>query len=290
MRQFQTTLAKKATLSGVGLHSGKETVLEIMPADADHGIYFLRSDIDGAKPIKAVATNISKTTLNTAIGNGENSVSTIEHLMAAFVGVGIDNVLVKVDGPEIPILDGSAQPFFEAFSEVGIVSQEKELVYFKIKNKLEIAHGDQFFRIEPSDSLEINCTIDFEDSIIGKQSILYQPSSHSFKDLAMARTFCRLEDVNKMRSIGLALGGTLDNAIVISDKEGIMNEEGLRVEKEFVKHKLLDLIGDIHLLGAPIIAKIETCKPGHTIHAEVTKKALNSFDQYFDKVTISSMS
>ena len=206
--------------------------------------------------------------------------------MAAFVGFGIDNALVKIDGPEVPILDGSALEYMEAFKKVGVEAQKKELEYFKIKKELTIKHDDQFFSLIPSDSTEIDCTIDFGDKVIGKQSIIYTPSENSFEDVALARTFCRLEDVNNMRAVGLALGGSLDNAIVISKDEGIMNENGLRVDGEFVRHKLLDLIGDIHLLGAPVIGKIKTFKPGHTIHAEVTKKALSEFDTYFEKVTV----
>ena len=286
VREFQRTLKKAVKISGKGLHSGTIVRLVIEPAPADHGIVFKRVDSEIAQPVKALASNIGKTTLNTSIGEGASCVSTIEHLMAAFSGLEIHNALVCIDGPEVPILDGSSNEYVKAFDLAGIIDQEEPIKYLKVKEKLTYQNGDQFFSLSPAKESLIDCTIDFGDEVIGKQRILYTPSLQEFRNVAVARTFCRLEDVNNMRAVGLALGGSLENAIVISKDEGIMNEDGLRCDNEFVCHKLIDLIGDLYLLGAPIVGEIKAVKPGHTVHSIITKQASENLEEYFDIVTL----
>jgi UDP-3-O-[3-hydroxymyristoyl] N-acetylglucosamine deacetylase len=289
MREFQTTLKSTVNINGKGLHSGRIVRLVIEPAEADHGIVFKRTDSELAQPVKALALNIGKTTLNTSIGEGPSSISTIEHLMAAFCGLEIHNALVKIDGPEVPILDGSAKIYVEEFEKAGVVELKKPLKYLKVKKEILFERDGQSFSLFPSLENKIDCTIDFGDSVIGKQSIVYTPSIEEFKKIAFARTFCRLEDVNNMRAVGLALGGSLENAIVISQDEGIMNEEGLRCDDEFVCHKLLDLIGDLYLLGAPLLGGIKAVKPGHTVHSIITKQGIERFDEYFELVTLKDL-
>ena len=289
MREFQTTLKNTVSINGKGLHSGRIVRLLIEPAEANHGIVFKRTDSELAQAVKALAPNIGKTTLNTSIGEGASSVSTIEHLMAAFSGLEIHNALVKIDGPEVPILDGSSKVYVEAFEGAGILELKEPLRYLRVKKELLFEKDGQSFSLFPSLDNEIDCTIDFGDDVIGRQSILYTPSPEEFKKISIARTFCRLEDVNNMRAVGLALGGSLENAIVISKDEGIMNEEGLRCEDEFVCHKLLDLIGDLYLLGAPILGGIKAVKPGHTVHSIITKQGIEHFDEYFDMVTLKDL-
>ena len=263
----QKTISHRIVFNGKCLHSGRIVKMIIEPAVAGTGIIFHRTDCESAIPVLAHAFNISSTELSTTIGEGASSVATIEHLMASLAGVGIDNAIIKINGHEVPIMDGSALPFLQKILAVGVKDLEAPKVIFKVEKPFEISHGDQKIRIEPSDSDEINCSIDFDREMIGFQSIKYIPNLASFMSLSNARTFCHINDVNIMRQQGLALGGSLENAVVVTDT-GVMNKEGLRSPDEFVRHKLLDLIGDFALLGGALQGKITANKPGHTLHAE----------------------
>lgn len=262
----QHTVARKVQLSGVALHSGKVVRMEIHPAAVNTGILFKRVDLPGMPGVLAHVSNIQSTDLNTTIGLGEAKVGTIEHLMAAFAGLGVDNAVVKIDGPEVPVMDGSAAPFIERILVAGLAVQNAQRKYFVVRTPFELRSGDKWIKVEPSDSRDFEMQIDFKSQAIGRQSFSYSFARDSFLKIAGCRTFCHVNDVNAMRRAGLALGGSLENAIVVSD-EDVLNPEGLRFKDEFVRHKLLDCVGDLSLLGGPIIGKISAHKSGHGLHA-----------------------
>ncbi|NRA64320.1 MAG: UDP-3-O-[3-hydroxymyristoyl] N-acetylglucosamine deacetylase [Pseudobacteriovorax sp.] len=283
----QKTLSKSVKISGKGLHSGRIVNLNIHPAKVNSGISFLRSDVESAQIVRALATEISSTLLSTTIGQAESSISTVEHLMAALAGLDICNAFIEIDGPEVPILDGSSRVFVDEFLKVGIHDQLVPAVGYRVLKPITVEIDDQWIRIEPSASSTIECNIDFDHHLIGQQSFRYSPSSSAFIDLAGARTFCYLRDVNKMRSNGLALGGSLENAIVLNES-GIENPEGLRSSLEFVEHKMIDLIGDLALLGSPIVGRVTAYKPGHSLQAKLTRLLLNNFEEFLSASTIES--
>lgn len=270
MRNCQQTIARRIDLSGIGLHSGRMVRLEILPGDVGSGIVFKRIDILGMPTVAAHVSNIQSTDLNTTIGIGEVRVSTIEHLMAAFAGLGIDNAIVKIDGPEVPVMDGSAAPFVEAILDAGILPQSAERRVFVVRESFELRQGDKWIKIEPADSTTYSMSIEFKSQAIGRQSVEIEWTESAFEEIFASRTFCHVNDVTAMRKAGLALGGSLENAVVVSDDE-VLNPEGLRYDDEFVRHKLLDCIGDLALLGAPLIGKITASKSGHGLHAGFMK-------------------
>ena len=269
---FQQTVAGELALKGVGLHSGSEVFLRILPSKANSGISFIRTDLRGSEPIKAEAYNISSTKLCTVLGDGECSVATVEHLMAAFALLKIDNAIVEVDGPELPILDGSAIPYIKALSRIGVKILKAPRTYYKVLRPFEVRINDQFLIVRPSTKTRVSCTIDFGTKVIGRQKASFEFDS-DIEKLASARTFCHINDVHSMRQQGLARGGSLENAVVVSDT-GVINEGGLRSKDEFVQHKLLDMIGDLYLLGRPILGEVVAHKPGHTLHAAFALKVL----------------
>ena len=281
---YQGTVTKKIKFAGVGLHTGKLVELEISPLEPDSGIIFQRTDLPNSHSILAHPSNVVSTTLCTTIGHEDTSIATIEHLMAAFSGLGIDNALVHVNACEIPILDGSSVPFVDKLNEVGVQIQGKKRPIYIPTEPIEVSIGDQIARLEPSSesenenlpTLDIFCSIDFQSSsAIGEQSLHLKVNRRNFMDICEARTFCHIEDVNKMRSQGLARGGSLDNAIVVNDTN-VLNLEGLRYQDEFVRHKMLDCIGDLALLGARLTGKLTLHKAGHHIHTLLTKKIIQN--------------
>lgn len=277
--QMQRTLKTSVEFSGVGLHSGKMIQVEIRPAAANTGILFQRSDIPNAPYIKAAPESVFDTTLATRIGSPEMFISTVEHLMAAFFGLGIDNAVVAVSADEMPVLDGSSAPFLVMIDEAGIEELTTPRRVMIIKKAIEIVdpkNPTRFIRIEPSHTPRLSYAIDFENAgAIGKQSISFDLSGNAFcKELAHARTFCLAEDITRMQAAGLARGGSLDNAVVVSAEKGILNSEGLRSENEFVRHKALDCVGDLALLGMPIIGHIIANKAGHDLHTQMAKHLL----------------
>lgn len=283
MIQKQATLGAPIKFAGVGLHSGCLVNVEILPAAANTGIIFHRVDEISAVPVAANPFNISETRLSTTIGSGVSKVSTIEHIMAAFAGLGIDNAYVRIDNREVPILDGSAAPFVDQILIANIVQLDAPKKFLKCKRTFEIAKGDQLIRIEPYDGLTYSCSIDFSElsPVIGKQFLMTSFDEKSFSKISEARTFCHIKDVNFMRSNGLARGGSLDNAVVVDD-EKVLNGEGLRFEDEFVRHKLLDCIGDLALLGGVLQGKITLRKSGHALHGEFTKNLLLNQQDYLE--------
>lgn len=274
MTLYQATLASSVKFNGVGLHSGKLVNIIIHPAPPGSGITFKRVDLKPHKEIKASPYNVISTTLCTTIGQDGVKVATIEHLMASFSGLGIDNASIHVDSDEIPILDGSSARFVDRIQDVGIQLQPFRKKMIKLSHSLRVEEGDSYIHFHPSasDCLLINCRIHFPRSkAIDHQSYSLKLTESNFVKICEARTFCHIDDVNYMRSNGLALGGSLDNAVVV-DKERVLNNDGLRFANEFVRHKLLDCIGDLALLGGRLLGTLEVYKGGHSLHISFVKK------------------
>jgi len=277
----QKTLKKKIQLSGVGVHNGRAVSMSIEPAEADTGIIFIRSDLDKNNIIKAIIDNVVDSRLCTKIKNSHGIfVATIEHLMAAFSALGIDNAIVKINSSELPALDGSSNEYVKKIISSGIRSLNKRKKVFRVLKKVEVKNGDRFISITPSNTLSINISINYPETIIGYSEYSYTHSQESFiNDLSKARTYTLYEDIEKMRVAGLAIGGSLNNAIVV-DKYKILNPEGLRLEKEFVKHKTLDCIGDFYLLGIQLVGNINCFAPGHNLNQKLIKEILKDKDNY----------
>jgi UDP-3-O-[3-hydroxymyristoyl] N-acetylglucosamine deacetylase len=270
----QKTIKESVQLEGVGLHNGKKVNLSLIPAEANSGIIFKRKDLGNSKnEIEASYKNVSPSTLCTKIKNSHDvSVSTIEHLMAAFYGEGIDNIVVEVDAPEIPIMDGSAFDFVEAIRSVGTQKQNSLRKYIKVLKKVELKDGPKHISIEP---LEKDLIIDFE--IIYKNPLIrtrrkeFKLSNGNLNSVYNSRTFCLYEDIDKIKNLGLAKGGSLDNAIVVMENK-ILNEDGLRNRHEFVDHKILDCMGDLMLSGYRIFGHVKTSQGGHQLTAALLKE------------------
>lgn len=271
---WQLTLKRPATCFGMGLHSGKPVKLDILPASADSGIVFVRTDLPSKPVVPALSEKVLDTSLATTIGRKGESVGTIEHLMAALRGLGIDNARVEVNGPELPILDGSAAPFVSLLKEAGLREQGTAKTYMVIKKAVTVRSGDKFASLVPAPELRVDCTIDFQHPLITNQTFGMKVTAESFaEELARARTFCFLEDIEKLKRIGLAQGGSLENAIVI-DKFSILNPEGLRFPDEFARHKFLDALGDLALLGRPLLGHLTAYKTGHTLNQQLVQAVL----------------
>ena len=277
----QSTLKRKIYFSGVGVHNGRAVSMSIEPADVDCGIVFKRTDIGNNNEVKATIDNVVDSRLCTKISNGNGvSISTIEHIMAAFSALNLDNVLVKINSPELPALDGSSNEYIKKILNAGIKNQNKKRKFFKILKKVEVKNGDRFITITPSNYFSINISINYPDTIIGRSEYLYTHSKENFiSNLSMARTYTLFEDIEKMRTAGLAIGGNLNNAIVV-DKYKILNPDGLRLEKEFVKHKTLDCVGDFYLLGMPLLGSIDCFAPGHNLNQKLIKEILKDHNNY----------
>ena len=255
--------------------------MSIEPSNVNSGIVFVRTDIKNNNKIKAIIDNVVESSLCTKIENESGvSVSTIEHLMATFNAFGIDNIVVKINSSELPALDGSSYEYVKKIANTGIKIQNHLKRVFKILKKVEVKNGNRFISISPSDEFSINISISYPKTIIGHSQYLYNHSKVNFiKNLSMARTYTLFEDIEKMRTAGLAIGGNLNNAIVV-DKNKILNPDGLRIENEFVKHKTLDCIGDLYLLGMPLIGKIDCFAPGHNLNQLLIKEILKKKENY----------
>lgn len=268
----QRTVRDNISCTGIGLHSGKKVKMTIKSAPPDSGIQFIRTDLKVPQIIKAHFENVIDTNLSTTIGINGTRVSTVEHLMAAFFGLGIDNVRVDIDGPEVPIMDGSAAPFIFLIKSAGIREQKKAKQFIVIKRPLRIQEGNRSISIKPSKELKISFSIDFPHPLIKDQHFDLQFSDSNFvKEISKARTFGFLKDMKTLMDAGLAQGGSLDNAIVI-DEYRVLNEEGLRYSDEFVRHKILDFIGDLAIIGAPIIGHFIIERSGHSLNQALLKK------------------
>jgi UDP-3-O-[3-hydroxymyristoyl] N-acetylglucosamine deacetylase len=268
----QRTVGRRVSCTGVGLHSGRPATLTLAPAPADAGVTFVRMDL--GVEIPARAEHVVDTTLSTNLGIGKARVHTVEHVLAALTGMGIDACRVEVDGPEIPIMDGSAAPFVCLVQEAGITTLRAGKRFLVIEKPVEIRDGDKLARIEPSEQMSIDFTVDFDHPLVTNQSFRFVFSDRAFeREVARARTFCFLSDIEKMQAVGLAKGGSLENAIVV-DQYSILNPEGLRFPDEFARHKVLDAFGDLALLGLPVIGALVARKSGHAMNQALVRKVL----------------
>ena len=263
----QNTLKSPAAFTGVGLHGGEAVRMVVRPAKADHGVWFRRIDLADRDPmVPARWDAVTPSRLCTVIENADGvSVSTIEHIMAALAGFAIHNALIEIDGPEVPILDGSSVPFIAGFLAAGIEEQDQPVRAVRVLKPVEVREGDAVARLEPADMLEIDFRIDFEDRAIGVQSRRLNMANGAFvRELSDSRTFCRQSDVEAMRARGLALGGTLENAVVF-DGDQVLSPGGLRHADEPVRHKMLDAVGDLALAGGPILGRYVGERAGHAL-------------------------
>jgi UDP-3-O-[3-hydroxymyristoyl] N-acetylglucosamine deacetylase len=278
---YQRTLVRNIRCEGVGVHSGKKITLTIKPAVSDSGIIFKRVDIKNNNIIQASYSNVVDFNLCTVLGNTSGvRIGTVEHLLAAFVGCRIDNAIVEVNAEEIPIMDGSSGPFVALIERAGSIVQNTSKKFLKVKKEVIIEEGDKFITLTPSDELEFDISIEFNHPKIGNQRALFNNDKQSFNfDISRARTFGYAKDVEKLRSIGLARGASLDNAIGLDD-HSIMNPEGLRYSDEFVKHKILDCIGDLSLAGYGLIAKVTAHKPGHRLNNLILHKLFDNPESF----------
>jgi UDP-3-O-[3-hydroxymyristoyl] N-acetylglucosamine deacetylase len=268
----QRTVSKRVSATGVGLHSGKPATLTLAPAPADAGITFVRMDL--AVEIPGRNEFVTDTTLSTNIGSGSARVATVEHVLAALHGMGIDNCRVEVDGPEIPILDGSAAPFVCLVREAGVQAQRAGRRYLVVDQPVELRDADRLVRLEPFDGFSVEFTADFAHPLITNQAYRVIVSERSFeREIARARTFCFRRDIERMQAAGLAKGGSLENAIVV-DEFSILNPDGLRFPDEFARHKVLDAIGDLALFGMPVLGALTAVKSGHAMNQALVRKVL----------------
>ena len=270
----QRTLKSVVRATGVGLHSGAKVTITLRPAPANSGIVFSRSDIPGSAQTRASAEAVVETRLSTCIGVGLARIATIEHLMSAFAGLGIDNAYVDVGGPEVPIMDGSAGPFVYLIQSAGIEEQKAAKRFVRVERTVEVRDADKWARLEPYHGFRIGFTIEYRHPVFdsGGQSVSVDFAQTSYvREVSRARTYGFTQDVEAMREQGLALGGSLGNAIVM-DENRVLNSDGLRYEDEFVKHKILDAIGDLYLLGHPLIGAYQGHKSGHALNNALLRK------------------
>ena len=277
----QKTIVDLIVFKGVGLHTGLEANLTIKPAEPNTGIIFKRTDLKEDNIIIPNLFNVSSAIFCTTISNDSGvSVSTVEHLMGALYGLGIDNALIEIDNQEVPILDGSAKLFVEAISKIGIKDSDAPIKVIKIEKKIELKEGKKSISIEPSKiSLDIDFELKYNNDRIGTQRNLVKVFEDDLTDVYNSRTFCLFEDVEKLKEMGLAKGGSLDNAIVVKDDE-ILNEKGLRNEKEFVNHKILDCMGDLYLAGYKVIGKIVCSQGGHKLTNQLLRKVFENKENF----------
>ena len=272
----QRTLKNAIKATGVGLHTGAKVYLTLKPAPADSGITFFRSDLEEAPAMRALAHNVSATMLATTLRVDDSEVSTVEHLMSAFAGLGIDNAIVEVSAPELPIMDGSAAPFVFLLQSAGVVEQDQPKRFIRILDTVRHTEGDSYAQLQPYDGFQLNYTLEYDHPVFKRHehSVCLDFSTAVYvKEVSRARTFGFLADYEKLRSMNLAKGGSLDNAVVV-DEVRILNEEGLRLEDEFVKHKILDAIGDLYLLGYSLLGRFEGYKSGHSLNNQLLRKLL----------------
>ncbi|MGR9087705.1 MAG: UDP-3-O-acyl-N-acetylglucosamine deacetylase [Gammaproteobacteria bacterium] len=284
----QRTLKNTIRATGVGLHTGTKVYLTLRPAEPDTGIQFRRVDLDEPVTIQASPINVGETTLSTTLVAGDVKISTIEHLLSAFAGLGIDNAVIDVSAAEVPIMDGSAGPFVFLLQSAGIEEQDCPKQYIRIKRSIRVEEGDKWAAFEPFDGFKVTFTIDFEHPAFEKhvKTATMDFSSTTFvKEVSRARTFGFMKDIDMLRKNNLALGGSLDNAIVV-DEDKILNEDGLRYADEFVKHKILDAIGDLYLLGHSLIGEFTGYKSGHGLNNLLLRTLLNEKDAW-EMVTFS---
>lgn len=277
---LQRTIRKRVEVEGIGLHTGKPAKLTFCPAPENTGIYFVRADLPGAPAISTRAEFVQATNMATVLGGQVFSVSTVEHCLSTLAAFRIDNLFIELDGPEIPIGDGSAKVFLDALLRAGMVEQSQPRKYAYIDQPIYYGDTEKHAYVMPYNGLRVTCTIEFPHPKIGRQTLDLDISEHTFvRDLSRARTFGFLKDVEALRAKGLALGGSLENAIVL-DNHDVLNPEGLRWADEFVRHKMLDALGDLVTLGMPLMGHLVLYKAGHDIMNRLVRKIIESKDCY----------
>jgi UDP-3-O-[3-hydroxymyristoyl] N-acetylglucosamine deacetylase len=270
---FQTTLQREVSAEGIGLHTGVFGHLRLVPAPADTGIVFRRTDLDNF-PVEASGRNVARVSYATSLMKQGVLLSTTEHLLAAIYSTGVDNIFIDIDAIEVPILDGSAEPFLRLLDEAGIRRLRRRRRYLKITKPVEVIEADRHIGIYPADEFLVQCYVDFPHPLVGPQQIEMTVQPDSFRELlARARTFCFERDIEPLRSMGLIRGGSLENAIVLTD-HGVLNGP-LRFPDEFGRHKALDLIGDLALIGLPVLGCVEAHKAGHALHTQLVSRVLS---------------
>ncbi|MDH4099607.1 MAG: UDP-3-O-acyl-N-acetylglucosamine deacetylase [Nitrospirota bacterium] len=278
--RFQRTIKDQISCTGIGLHSGEKVTMTLRPAPEDTGVVFVRKDRGADVFIKADISNVVDTRFATTLGRNGVIVQTVEHLLAALSGLAIDNIFVDLDTSEVPVMDGSATPFIFLLNKAGIVSQRKFQPYLKIVKKVAVSEEGKSIFIEPSGQPVITYSIDFHHPVLGEQCLSYYMSEDNFtREIARARTFGFLKEVELLREHGLAKGGSLDNAIVIADYR-ILNDGGLRYKDEFVRHKILDSIGDLSLIGMPFVGHLVASKSGHALNTKLVTKILEDRESW----------
>lgn len=287
----QSTLKNSIRATGVGLHTGEKVFMTLRPAPVNTGVVFRRVDLEQPVDIPAAAENVGDTMLGTTLVHGGARVSTVEHLLAAFAGLGVDNAFVDLSAPEVPIMDGSAGPFVFLLQSAGIEMQNAPKRFARILQRVEVEDGDKWARFDPHDGYRINFRIDFDHPVFRKhsQTATMNFSATSFlREVSRARTFGFMRDIEALRAKNLTLGGNMDNAIVLDDYR-VLNEDGLRYEDEFVKHKILDAIGDLYLLGRCLIGEFTGYKSGHALNNALLRKLLASANAW-EEVTFEDVS
>jgi len=278
----QRTLKNTICATGLGLHSGEKVYLALKPAPVDRGIVFRRTDLKPTIEIPATALNVGETLLSTTLVQGNVKVSTVEHLMSALAGLGIDNCYVELSSPEVPIMDGSAGPFVFLIQSAGIVEQAKAKNFIRIKRPISVEDGEKKATFLPFDGFKITFEIVFDHPVFkdsAKETVVDFSSSSFIREVSRARTFGFMRDIEKLRSMNLALGGSVDNAVVV-DEFKVLNEDGLRYEDEFVKHKVLDAIGDLYMLGSSLIGEFRAYKSGHGLNNKLLRTLLAQPDDW----------
>lgn len=274
--RYQRTIQKTVSCLGKGLHSGARASLELSPAPVGHGIVFVQRSLEGIVRIKVEPTKVVGTDLSTTLGENGAVIQTVEHLLSALAGLRITNLLVKLDSQELPIMDGSSAPFVRLIQQAGMVDQKEPQSFIRMTRSLEVRDGQKWISIHPADRFSIGCTIRYEHPLIKEQRFEYQGGEEEFsKSIAPARTFGFLREVEALWRRGLARGGSIENAIVLGP-ESVLNKGGLRFPDEFVRHKILDLIGDLSLLGLPIIGRIDAFCPGHQLNSQLIDKIFST--------------
>ena len=277
---YQTTVNQAVKFEGIGLHTGLNSMIKILPAKANAGILFKRVDLKENNIIEASYLNVNSTKLCTTLENKFGvKVSTVEHLLAALFVAKIDNAIIEINNQEVPIMDGSSKDFIDALEKTEKINLNNKKNYFKILKKVELSDGKRKISIEPSDFFEVDYQLQYENKIIGQQRNVINFNNDNLEDIIQSRTFCLLKDIEKIKELGLAKGGSLDNAIVI-DENKVLNKEGLRNEKEFVNHKILDLTGDFFLSGAEFIGKVTCNQGGHELSNLFLHKLLKSASSF----------
>ncbi|MCC6609846.1 MAG: UDP-3-O-acyl-N-acetylglucosamine deacetylase [Burkholderiales bacterium] len=278
----QRTIKSVIKATGIGLHTGKKVVMSLRPAPRDTGIVFRRIDLATPVDIRASAEAVTDTRLCSALEGGGAKVATVEHLMSALAGLGIDNLFVDLSGPEVPIMDGSAAPFVFLLQSAGLAEQNAPKRFFRIRRAVEVREGDRWARFDPYDGLRLTFSIVFDHPVFDRsvQTVTVDLAETSYaKEVARARTFGFVQDVEAMRIAGLALGGSLDNAVVM-DEYRVLNTDGLRYADEFVKHKVLDAIGDLYLVGHPVVGAFSAHKSGHALNNRLLRTTLADRDAW----------